>query len=236
MYASAPDTDTLEDLIAAARAAAYAGEPDQGFELITLSPNSLRGLEVAKAFDAQIPVTTFREILDSAWTHDHREVLRAARKDQVLKRWFKYAAFDVSHLDKHMTLYRGGTCFFKDDRYWQVPGSLCWGHSWTLDRDTACFFATIYSQRFALPTGSYPCVVAIQAPLRYALAHFTGRNESEIIAFTRALKRHIIDGDNISVAKAGLTWRPSSELIAAWREAGERYYRSSQRTIMSCST
>lgn len=213
----------LNRMIEAARAAAYAGEPDQGHRVIMLSPNSLRGVEVAKAFDTQIPVTAFREILDSAWTLDHWEVLRAVGKDQVLKRWFKYAAFDVSHLEKHLTLYRGGTCFFKDDRHWQVPASLCWGSSWTLDRDTACFFATIYSQRFALPAGSYPCVVAIQVPRRYALAHLTERNESEIIAFTRSLDRHIIDGDNISVARAGFNWRPSDKLKASWLDAGERY-------------
>jgi len=219
----------LNRMIEAARAAAYVGEPDQGHRVITLSPNSLRGLEVAKAFDAQIPVTTFREILDAAWTLDHWEVLRAAGKEDVLKRWFKYAAFDLSHLAEHLTLYRGGTCFFNDDRHWQTPDSLCGGHSWTLDRDTACFFATIYSQRFALPAGSYPCVVAIQVPRRYALAHFTGRDENEVIAFTRSLNRHIIDGDNISAARAEFSWRPSDELKASWREAGERYKSSQNR-------
>lgn len=223
MYASTPDTHALEDLIAAARAAAYAGKPEQGLRLITLSPNSLRGAEVAKAFDAQIPVTTFREMLDAARTFDHREVLIAAGSDQVLKRWFEYAAFDVSHLEKHITLYRGGTCFFKDDDHWQTPVSLSGGHSWTVDRDTACFFATIYPRRFPLPPDSYPCVVAIRVPRRYVLAHFTGRDESEVIAFTRALNRHIIDCDNISATRAGFTWRPSDMLKANWREAGERY-------------
>jgi hypothetical protein len=217
--------NSLDDMIVAARTAAYAGEPDEGFRLIVLSPNSSRGLEVARAFHAQIPVATFREMLEAAWTQDHWEVFRAAGNDQMLKRWFKYAAYDVSQLASDVTLYRGGTCFYKDDTHWQTPGSLCWGHSWALDRDAACFFATVYAQRSpsSLPAGAHPCVVAIQVPRRYVLAHFTDRQESEIVAFTRSLNRHIIDGANVSAARAGISWRPSDELKTAWREAGEGY-------------
>lgn len=56
MDASIRGSHALNGMIEAARAAAYAGEPEQGCRLILLSPNSSRGVEVAKAFDAQIPV------------------------------------------------------------------------------------------------------------------------------------------------------------------------------------
>ena len=219
-----PTTCTFEDLIIAGRAAAYEGELNEGSRLIGRLPNSERGVEISRAFEAKIPVRAFREMLDAAWTLDHREVFRAAgHDDKILKRWFKYAAFDVSHIDEHVTLYRGGTCFGSpEDRFWQVPGSLGWGHSWTLDRDAACFFAIAYSRRVHRPRG-YPCVVAIRVPRRYALAHFKDRNENEIVAFTRTLNRHIIDGENGSALKAGFDWRPSDELRSSWLAAGERY-------------
>ena len=98
------------------------------------------------------------------------------------------------------------------------------GPSWSLHRDVACFFASVYPERFAALPQAYPCVVSVSVPRRYALAHLTGRSEVEVVAFTRRLKSHIIDGANMLAAKAGFDWRPSDGLQAAWREAGERWH------------
>lgn len=218
--------NSFSELIAQTRSRAYAGDVNYGALLISQSPNRVRGNEVSKAFASRIPTTTFREMLGAAWSLDHHEVRKAAHNDRILKQWFEYAAFDVSHLPEHLTFYRGGMCFSIDEVPHQTPVSLCWGQSWTLDRDAACFFATIYAHRTrpSRITGAYPCVVAIRVPRRYALANFTDRRENEVVAFTRRLRRHIIDGENIPVAKATIaSWRPSEELFAEWLAAGERF-------------
>ena len=73
------------------------------------------------------------------------EVLRAAgHRDATLRKWFVYADFDLSHIPDYVTIFRGGVCFKTDDHYFgNAPASLCWGHSWSIDRDTACFFASV---------------------------------------------------------------------------------------------
>ena len=212
---------TLEDLVIAARAPAYAGDVDQASRLIGLLPDAKRGEEVAAAYRARIPVPAFREMLSSAWQHDHDKVLRAAgHRDATLRKWFVYADFDLTHIPDHVTIFRGGVCFKTDDRYWQCPASLCWGHSWSIDRDAACFFASVFGLRRA---DGYPCVVSIRVHRRRIFAFLPERSESEVVAFTRGSTRHIIDGVSVSATAAGFDWRPSDELQTAWRTAGERY-------------
>ncbi len=100
------------------------------------------------AYRARVPVPAFRAILERAWEHDHREVQRAAgHKNETMRKWFVYAAFDVSQIPETVTLYRGGLCFLKDDDRWQAPRSLCWG---PLGRCTA--MSRAFSRRFILNT------------------------------------------------------------------------------------
>jgi hypothetical protein len=194
---------------------------------ISSLPNSERGSAVRDAYKAQIPTASFRAMLSAAWNHDHQEVWRAARKElAVLKEWFRDADFEVSHLPDPVTLWRGGVCF-RDDQHWETPPSLARGLAWSRQRDVACFFATTWfvtQSRLSGFSNAYPCVVTVTIPRRYCLAHLRERNEDEIIAFTRRLRSHKIDGSDVLVRDvAQFDWRPSNQQVAEWRLAGNPY-------------
>jgi hypothetical protein len=219
---------TLGELIADARAQAYAGNADAATTYMFRLPNSDRGYAVEDAYKAQIPTAAFREILYAAWDHDHTEVWRAAnRKSDKLREWFRAAEFDVSHLPDMVTLWRGGVCFRDSDDYWETPLSLTWGPAWSLRRDVACWFATTWQVAESRLNGfpnAYPCVIKITVSRRYCLAHLTGRSEDEIIAFTRRLRAHRIDGSDVRACDvAQFNWRPSDQQTQEWRSVSARY-------------
>jgi hypothetical protein len=150
-----------------------AGEKTAEKTLLQL-PNSERGHFVAKCFEltkaGAFSVDDWRSTLEHGWDHDFVSMWKSAGSRDQLRRWFRAAKFPVSHLPVRFTVYRGGSGIEKFD--------LDKGIAWTRDPDIAAWFALeFWGDRL----GGQPLVVGREITRRQVLAHFTGRQEDEII-------------------------------------------------------
>ena len=113
--------------------AAMAGDTDAATEAALTAPNSLRGHLVMLAYlDASAAV--LRGVLEPVWAHDHDRLVAAALTNRQLKGVFERAAFPPqAWMPDTVRVYRG--------TYGLDLSRARLGHSWTIDRDVACFFA-----------------------------------------------------------------------------------------------
>jgi hypothetical protein len=159
-------------------AAAMAGDTEAAIGLSVLVNNPDRGELVRTAFEARMPVAPFRVMLQSVWDHDHREVWLAADHNiRTFNRWFRYAAFDLSHLSFPLTVWRGVGMNPKEHPAKRIVTAGL-GHAWTTDRDVACWFAV----RFVC-LGAVPSVLRRTIKWRRQLLYWSDeRSEAEVIA------------------------------------------------------
>ncbi len=138
-------------------------------------PNNMRGEYAVSVVNSDISPDIRREVLMAAWMHDYVEIWRAAGSSAAFNRLWRRAGFSVGHLDFPLTVWRGGR-----KEHWK---EVAIGFSWTLDRDTACWFAMAYAARAGSAHADLePFVIRriIKHP-RQVLAHVIERSEDEII-------------------------------------------------------
>jgi hypothetical protein len=124
--------------------AAFDGDADAAEGLSCFLRNDKRGLMAVAMWKSKVPREAFRAYFASAWDHDHQHVIQAARTTQRLAWMFRYAAFPVpDHLPDVVRVWRGTSGMGR-------PQAVR-GHSWTVDRDVACWFAMRHADRYRLP-------------------------------------------------------------------------------------
>lgn len=209
-----------QEQIAEARTSAYAGDAEAAELLAILLPNELRGVEVADAYQNEMPPEAFRRLLDAVWNHDHHHLMLASKGGRLLGRWFNYAQFDVTHLPSEFTVYRGGVCHDKCE-----PWELAGGIAWTTSREAACWYALQYraAQSQLDRPGSYPCVLQRKAKRGQVAAAIDARNEHEIILIGAAATYVGTLPEATALGEIDDGWRPTEALIAEWRDAAQRY-------------
>lgn len=161
--------------------AAFDGDVEAANMLACTLENHKRGAVAVAMWRTKVPVPAYRVYLSAAWEHDHRYVIDAAQTRRTLGYMFRYAAFPLpAEIPDVLTVWRGTS---------SLPIDVArTGHSWTTDRDMACWFA----MRFADHNGS-PLVLAADVA-KSDIALFTNdRSESEAVLMRPPAAR--IDGD-----------------------------------------
>jgi hypothetical protein len=162
-----------------------AGDQEAALSAIELAPNSHRGRIVRVAYRANVPNPAFRELVLSAWNHDHEWLLHAAggpgARHNTLMLWFDRAAFDVSRLPAIVTAYRG--VVLPDHLPWQMAVI---GFAWTQSLETATFFTGDYWRNRGV--GGQSVVVRAQIARRFIKAAIDEREELEIVVFATPLE------------------------------------------------
>lgn len=168
----------------------FGGDPESAFSLCVALDNPKRGIAAVVLYRARIPVPAFRAYFASAWDHDHRWVINAAKAARVpLRRMFRYAAFGLpDHLPDVTTVWRGTS--------YLTHAQSASGLSWTTDRDCACWFALRFAER-----NGRPLVLRTEVQREEILLYHDERNESEAVIFDRTRSLAPVDGDPAEWAK-----------------------------------
>ena len=147
-----------------------------------------------------VPAPALAAALGESWSMWHRSLVQNARTRQRLRAMFRKARFPLpEHLPETVRIYRGTS---------YLPIRIAAkGYAWTIDRDTACFFA----MRFAEKNGN-PLVLAADVPRASILHYSNGRDESEAVCF-----------DVDAPAKDGTA--------ADWLQGYHRYTRNGKATL-----
>ena len=147
------------------------GDPGSAFWLANGLGDEQRGKIAVALWKAKVPVAAFRAYLAFSWEESHRSVIEAAKADDALSRIFRYADFPLPvEWPDMVTVWRGTSAL--------TIGEARNGYSWTIDRDTACWFA----MRFEEANGSPLVLVAEVAKTDIALFHGeTGENEVVLV-------------------------------------------------------
>ncbi len=149
--------------------AAFDGNVEAAGALSVSLKNDVRGQMAVALWRAQVPKPAFREYLQSAWHHDHEQVVAAAKTRRTLASMFRYADFPLpTEMPERVTLWRGTSRL--------TPDEAVQGHCWTTNRDVASWFA----MRFASRSESALVLVAEVDRADIALYHH-GRSESEVV-------------------------------------------------------
>lgn len=112
---------------------AFGGDGDAAIRLCSAAPNGFRGLIAYAAFYTNVSNPAYQEIIRFVWNHDYLQLLRDVRHDlEFIRQMMEVAQFDVP-LSGTIKVYRGTSTAFR-----KTPAR---GLSWTIDRDTACWFA-----------------------------------------------------------------------------------------------
>jgi hypothetical protein len=148
---------------------AFNGNPDAAFGLAVALGNAKRGAVAVAMWRARVPRPAFRVYLEAAWAHDHAWVIDAAGTRRRLAAMFRYAAFfPPSFIGESVLVWRGTA---------GVSMSVARaGYSWTLNRDTACWFA----MRFHGPVRK-PLVLCAEVPRDEIVLYGNERGEAEVV-------------------------------------------------------
>lgn len=146
-------------------------EPEDAGRLLYVD-DEYRGAVVLLFYLAGARGEFYRSLLHSAWGHNHREVMRAARTRGRLKSMFRCAKFSMpAELPDPVVIWRGTSL---------LPIRLAAkGLSWTISREVACFFAL----RFAAKNG-HPLVLRAVVPRSEVLLYSNERSEEEVVCFS----------------------------------------------------
>lgn len=71
--------------------AALAGDVEAASHLIAAADNDKRGILAVAFWRAEVPRPAYQELLESAWNHDHPEVIAATGNRRTLQAMFRYA-------------------------------------------------------------------------------------------------------------------------------------------------
>lgn len=155
--------------VATCAQAAFDGDSEAALELFCGLRNHNRGAVAVMMWRGGVEREAFRTYFASAWDHDHLYVIRAAKTRRTLAAMFRYAAFPKPpNLPERVTVWRGTSKLKQRE--------AARGYSWSLDRDTACWFA----MRFADANGSPLVLRAEVDAIDVALFH-DERSEREAV-------------------------------------------------------
>lgn len=168
---------------------AFAGDAGAAARLIYSLPNDSRGSVAVAMWRAKVPSSAFSRFLAEAWMHDHRHLLAATKQSRrTLTAMFRHASFARPSIGPTVRVWRGGTNV-------SLP-KLARGHSWTTERDIACWFA----MRYAAPD-RLPIVIQADVPSE-SVAWFTDeRNEAEALLLS-SVRGSVVDADELGWAAA----------------------------------
>jgi hypothetical protein len=154
--------------------AALTGDVAAARRLLYATPDAL-GPYVAEVFYRRgVPDEAFQTVLTEVWDQGH-QYLRVMRPNR-LTAVFRTARFRTAHLPELVRVWRGESGDWQHSRW-----------SWTLNRDIACWFATMWPG-----AGANPRVLVASVLRRAVLMHHTGRGEDEIV--TLGAIAPVIDG------------------------------------------
>lgn len=167
----------------------FDGDAESAESLSCALGNELRGAVAVELWKARIPRAAFRAFLASVWDHDHHHLMSAVGSRRRLGALFRYAAFKLpADWPNTVQAWRGtsGTSV----------AEAMHGHSWSVDRDTACWFA----MRSAW-SGAAPLVVVADFPRSDIVMYHDGRSEREIVVINPPTQAWV-DGDATEWADA----------------------------------
>lgn len=151
---------------------AFYGDADAALSLCCALRNDLRGVAAVFMWKASVARPSMRALLVTAWKHDHDYVRAAAGTRRRLASMFRYANFAVPEwIPETVRVWRG------------VHGvglrtaEAILGHSWTLDRDVACWFAFRHHQS----AGARPLVVTAEVKRSTIAMYDDARQEREVV-------------------------------------------------------
>jgi hypothetical protein len=156
--------------------AALTGDMAAVRRLVDAAPNAFGPYLAEMFYRRGVPDEAFRTVLTEVWDHDHQN-LRAVKSNRVIA-MFRTARFPAAHLPDPVRVWRGESGD-SDEPLRRL--------SWTLDRDTACWFATMWPG-----AGANPRMLVASVLRRAVLMHHTGRGEDEIV--TPGAINPVIDG------------------------------------------
>ena len=145
-------------------------------QLIRAAPELFQGLIVRWLYwrrrAGQCSTDLYRDALDAAWEVNHRAAILAARDYRMLRAMFRVAEFPVpAGFPNLIDIWRGVRA---------VPiDTARRGISWSLRRDTACWFAVSY---LANPIGESLVIKATVAPTEIFILR-NAKSEFEVIWF-----------------------------------------------------
>lgn len=171
---------------------ALAGDARDFERLVGSAPNHLRVVTAMWTYLCR-PVQEHRATLHMAWGHDHQHVIAEAGSTARLRTMFRRADFSIpDFIPDPVQVWRGvsGTGY----RKWASRG-----HSWTLNRDVACFFAT----RHGRPE---PLVISATIPRSDILFYSNERHEEEVV-LGRFPTEVSVDPSPTDWQSAGMTWK-----------------------------
>jgi hypothetical protein len=158
------------------------GDTDAAESFIFHLPNPDRGRLVAWVFTVPGYSQAIKQtVLATAWEHDHLHVAQAAGSMRRLLSWFKKARFPKSHLPERFPVWRGTS--------YQSLTDARKGLSWSVDKDTACWFAL---RRVPEAKKSTALVLRRDITRDEVLFHREERQENEIVL---APGGGVVDGD-----------------------------------------
>jgi hypothetical protein len=112
---------------------AFAGDESAALGICVAAPNEWRGLIALAAYHTGVPNPGYRTIIRNVWNHDHSHLVTAAEHDRrLIRRMIKAAEFDHP-FSGQLTIFRGASGM--------TARKASTGLSWTVSRETACFFA-----------------------------------------------------------------------------------------------
>jgi hypothetical protein len=146
---------------------AFAGNESDAVGLCVAAPNGYRGWIALAAYYTGVPNPAYREIIGAVWNHDHAQLMGAAKHDRrMIRRMIKAAEFDHP-FSGQLTIFRGASGV--------TAKRASKGLSWTLSRETACFFA----YRFADPPK--PIVLTTTVNAWDIILWDDSQNEKEVV-------------------------------------------------------
>lgn len=148
---------------------AFDGDLDAARRLCVALTNPKRGSVAVAMWRAKVSLPAYRAFLTAAWEHDHGYVKAAARSWRTLAPMFRYAELPLpSDFGPTVRAWRGtsGVTLTVAKR----------GHSWSLDRDVACWFA----MRLAKQHGR-PLVLIAEVPRDSVVLYTDERSEREVV-------------------------------------------------------
>ncbi len=193
---------------------AFDNGPDGAMSLMRVAHDPARG-RLAKIFwRAGVDTETLRAVIDFAWTMNHDLTMRAFNMGD-LERAFRDSRFPTSHLPERVTAWRG----YRGDEDDERGGD---GISWTLNREVGAWFAArdLLDDLPRVNVRHMPRLLKMEVSRDDVLAHFTDREEDEIVLSWRAIFH----------AKARIDGEPN-EWIAIARELSARRKRDDKQRL-----
>lgn len=158
------------------------GDVEAAGDLIIAADGMLRGNLAYWLYLCRIPKPAYRVVLENAWEMNHGAVIAATPNNSMVRRMFTWAEFPIEGLPREgetIRIYRGVS---------GMPLSkAAMGISWSLNRDTACWFASS-------PYQAVPLVLAADIDRADVVYSSEGREESEIIT-SKPAKNAWVDGE-----------------------------------------